>query len=631
MKKRPGKALTKGKRMQQDKIEPAATESAAASKPLKVRGAKAEPAKGRVAAVPAAGDGAAEVVAPKRRGPAHVPQTAESLAKKQREISVSEFFAKNRHLLGFDNAKRALMTAVKEAVDNSLDACEEAGTLPDLLVELRMINEERFRMIVEDNGPGIVKAQVPKIFGKLLYGSKFHTMKQSRGQQGIGISAAGLYAQITTGMPVKITTKTGAKKPAYECELTLDTTKNQAELSNEKDLAEWHRDHGTRVEIEFEGKYEKGRRSVDEYLRETAIANPHVTLTYINPLGEKTVYTRQVTSNPEPPKEIKPHPYGVELGTLMKMMRSTDEKKMQGFLCNDFSRVSTQVAHEILSLAGLTPNTWVQSMGTKEAEALYKAINATKIMAPPTNCISPIGEDRILAGLKATVRAKCYVATTRRPSVYRGNPFLLEAAIAWDCEGMDAEDPVTLFRYANRVPLLYQQSACAITQAAIDTSWKNYGMSQPRGSLPIGPAVVFIHFASVWVPFTSESKDAIANYTEVEKEIKLALQDVGRKIGTFIRQQENAERDAKRRQIFEKYATILANSLARITHRGQIKKAHEKAIAGKAHKINFWLQKIAKRESAAADKLIKGAIQEVHEAVHVVDDAAPAKDKPEGQ
>ncbi|MCE9580895.1 MAG: DNA topoisomerase VI subunit B [Planctomycetes bacterium] len=616
--------------MAEDRIEPVATAATPAEKTVRAPKASSTPRK--PAPSEPAGDGASETPPVKRRGPAHVNQTAESLAKRQREISVSEFFAKNRHLLGFDNPKRALMTAVKEAVDNSLDACEEAGILPDLLVELRMITEERFRMIVEDNGPGIVKVQVPKIFGKLLYGSKFHAMKQSRGQQGIGISAAGLYAQITTGQPVKITTRTGAKKPAYECELHLDTLKNEAKIDvqTEREFNDWNREHGTRVEIEFEGKYEKGRRSVDEYIRETAIANPHLTLTYISPLGEKTVYTRQVDTNPEPPKEIKPHPYGVELGTLMKMMRGTEEKKMQGFLCNDFSRVSSSVAHEILALAGLTSNTWVQSVGPREAEALHKAINATKIMAPPTNCLSPIGEDRILLGLKATVKAKCYVATTRRPSVYRGNPFAVEAAIAWDCEGMDREDPVTLFRYANRVPLLYQQSACAITQAAIDTSWKNYGLSQPRGSLPIGPAVVFIHFASVWVPFTSESKDAIANYAEVEKEIKLALQDVGRKIGTFVRQQENAERDAKRRQIFEKYSSILATSLARITHRGEIKKSNEKSIDSKASKIQYWLLKIAKRESALADKLIKGTVQEVHEDVHVVADE-PAKDKPDSQ
>ncbi|MBI2923097.1 MAG: DNA topoisomerase VI subunit B [Planctomycetes bacterium] len=571
-----------------------------------------------VATAPAASEAVPAAIA-RRRGPVHVPQTAESMAKKQREISVSEFFAKNRHLLGFDNPKRALMTAVKEAVDNSLDACEEAGILPEVLVEIRMITEERFRLIVEDNGPGIVKAQVPKIFGKLLYGSKFHTMKQSRGQQGIGISAAGLYAQITTGQPVLIATRTGAKKPAYQCELHLDTAKNQAELTAEKDLETWHRDHGTRVELEFAGKYEKGRRSVDEYLRETAIANPHVTLNYVSPLGEKVTYERQVTTNPEPPREIKPHPYGVELGTLIKMLRATVEKKVQGFLCNDFSRVSPQVAHEILAKAGLTPNTWAQSVGVKEAEALHKAINEVKIMAPPTNCISPIGEDRILAGLRATVKARCYVATTRKPSVYRGNPFVVEAAIAWDCEGMDAEDPVTMFRYANRVPLLYQQSACAITQAAVETSWKNYGLSQPRGSLPIGPAVVFIHFASVWVPFTSESKDAIANYAEVEKEIKLALQEVGRKIGTFIRQQDHAEREAKRRQIFEKYSSILATSLARITHRGLLRKTDGPKIASKVAKIQAWLLRIAKRESAAADRLVKGALEPVHEDVVVAD------------
>ncbi|NUN50436.1 MAG: DNA topoisomerase VI subunit B [Candidatus Brocadiae bacterium] len=597
--------------MAEDRVEPgSATSSAPAVKAG--RGS-------RVSVVPMAGEGAAEP-APRRRGAAHVPQTAESLAKRQREISVSEFFAKNRHLLGFDNPKRALMTAVKEAVDNSLDACEEAGVLPDLLVEIQMKSEDRFRLIVEDNGPGIVKAQVPKIFGKLLYGSKFHTMKQSRGQQGIGISAAGLYAQITAGQPVRIVTRTGAKKPAYECELHLDTTKNQAELVHEKETDTWHRDHGTRVELEFEGKYEKGRRSVDEYIRQTAIANPHLTLTYISPLGEKTVYPRQVQTNPEPPKEIKPHPYGVELGTLIKMMRSTGEKKMQGFLCNDFSRVSSQIAHEILGKAGLTSNTWVQSVGLKEAEALHKAIPQVKIMAPPTNCISPIGEDRILAGLKATVKAKCYVATTRRPSVYRGNPFLVEAAIAWDCDGMDSEDPVTLFRYANRVPLLYQQSACAIAQAATETSWKNYGLSQPRGSLPLGPAVLFIHFASVWVPFTSESKDAIANYAEVEKEIKLALQEVGRKIGTFIRQQEHAQREAKRRQIFERYAAILSFSLAYLQQKGAVGESKLATVQKQADRINGWLVKIAKRESALADRLIKGSLVAVDKDVHVVAD-----------
>src|SRR5438045_354539 len=148
------------------------------------------------------------------------------MAKGQRDISVSEFFTKNRHLLGFDNPQKALLTAVKEAVDNSLDACEEAGILPTLRVQIEETAEGRFKVTVEDNGPGIVKAQIPKIFAKLLYGSKFHRLKQSRGQQGIGISAAGMYGQLTTGRPIIITSKTGKGRPAHRMEVRIDARTN---------------------------------------------------------------------------------------------------------------------------------------------------------------------------------------------------------------------------------------------------------------------------------------------------------------------------------------------------------------------------------------------------------------------
>src|SRR3989339_1348483 len=204
---------------------------------------------------------------------------AHAQAEKQRSISVSEFFSKNRHLLGFDNPRRALLTAVKEAVDNSLDACEEAGILPDLTVTLKELSEDRFSMSVEDNGPGIVKTQIPNIFGRLLYGSKFHSMKMSRGQQGIGISAAGMYGQLTTGKPIKITSKIGKGKPAHHYHLHLNTTQNKPEVLKDAEI-EWTKDHGTQVELELEGAYLKGRQSVDEYLRQTAIANPHVTIHY---------------------------------------------------------------------------------------------------------------------------------------------------------------------------------------------------------------------------------------------------------------------------------------------------------------------------------------------------------------
>ena len=390
-------------------------------------------------------------------------------------------------------------------------------------------------MSVEDNGPGIVKNQIPNIFAKLLYGSKFHSMKMSRGQQGIGISAAGMYGQLTTGQPIKITSKIGKGKPAHHYHLHLNTTQNKPEILRDIEM-DWPKDHGTLVEIELEGRYQKGRSSVDEYVRQTAIANPHVSITYTLQLltgEEKAEYIRSVKQLPLPPKEIKPHPYGVELGMLMKMLKTTNSRALKGALQSDFSRVSSKVAGEICAAANLNPNASPKAIALKEADNLFRAIQKVKIMNPPTDCISPIGEDLIVSGLKQQVEAEIFVATTRPPSVYRGNPFQIEAGIAYGGK-LPGDELAQVFRFANRVPLLYQQSACAIFKTVQGIDWKNYGLDQARGALPSGPLVIMVHMASVWVPFTSESKEAIASYDEVIKEMRLALQECGRKISAHI-------------------------------------------------------------------------------------------------
>src|SRR3954452_13334848 len=269
-------------------------------------------------------------------------ETAESMAAKQKDIAVSEFFAKNRHLLGFDNPRKALLTTVKEAVDNSLDACEEAGILPEIWVHIEATGPDRFKVGIQDNGPGVVKKQIPLIFGKLLYGSKFHRLRQSRGQQGIGISAAGMYGVQTTGKAVKIISKVGANNPAHYYEIQIDTKKNEPQILNgrgegvdippgkkgeelikkhEIEWVEWP--HGTRVTIELQAKFVRGRGSVDEYLEQTAIANPHIALHYTDPDGNVRDYPRSADKLPPEPKEIKPHPYGVELGRLIALLNDS--------------------------------------------------------------------------------------------------------------------------------------------------------------------------------------------------------------------------------------------------------------------------------------------------------------------
>ncbi len=485
---------------------------------------------------------------------------AHELARRQKEISVAEFFTKNRHLLGFDSKRKALLMAIKEAVDNSLDACEEGDMLPEIQVEIIQLSEFKYRVVIEDNGPGIVKNQIPNIFAKLLYGSKFHTMKQSRGQQGIGISAAVLYSQLTVGTPARITSKISPKHPANYYELNIDTQKNQPKITKEETV-EWKKDHGTKVELDLEAEYLKGRQSVDEYLKQTAVINPHVTIVYTNPKAEQTIYARAVDQMPRKPKPIKPHPYGVELGMLINMLAATSSRTLQSFLTSEFSRVGNETAKEVCINAGVKPDTKPSQITRDLAEKLIQGIQKTKLIAPPTDCLSPIGEELLEKGLRKEIKAEFYCAKSRPPAVYRGNPFVIEAGVAYGGE-IPKDEKAVILRFANRVPLLYQEGACSMTKSLMENNWKPYGLQQSGDSVPVGPAVILIHMSSVWVPFTSESKEAIAHYAEIMKEVKLALQECGRHLGAYVRKKTRIHSQMERANMFEKYIPEVADSLA---------------------------------------------------------------------
>jgi DNA topoisomerase-6 subunit B len=507
------------------------------------------------------GDEPAAQRVPRRRA------TAETMASRQREISVSEFFTKNRHLLGFDNPAKALLTAIKEAVDNSLDACEEAGILPDLVVAVEEVGEGRYRVAVQDNGPGIVRAQVPKIFAKLLYGSKFHHLKQSRGQQGIGISAAGLYAQLTTGKPVLILSKTGKGRMARRIELRIDTRHNKPEVLSDAEMDWQEIDHGTRVELELSGTYRGGRTSIDAYLEQTVIANPHMSLVYKLPkMAEPIVFERAAHELPREPLEIKPHPHGVELGLLIRMMLEARGQSVKKTLVESFSRVSASIAQQVCEQAGISPTARATQLDAEKIEALHRALGTVRVMAPPASCVVPIGEDLIIAGLRRRFDAEFFTAVTRPPAVYRGNPFVVECGIAYGGK-LDRDNPADIMRFANRVPLQYQPKACATTEAVYQTNWKAYQLSQPKGSLPIGPLAVVLHLASVWVPFTSEAKEAVAHYPELLREMRLAIQEAGRRLAAHLRARHRTENELKRRSLFERYIPELGASLAKISSR----------------------------------------------------------------
>jgi len=469
---------------------------------------------------------------------------ADELAKKQQSISVAEFFEKNKHMLGFDSPTRGIITTIKEAIDNSLDACEEAQVLPDILVSIRRISNDVFRVVVEDNGPGIVPEKMPSVFAKLLYGSRFHQVRQTRGQQGIGISAAVLYAQLTTGKPTIVTSRTDAKNKAHTMSLVIKTETNEPEVLSHEEV-DWILPHGTRVQLEFKSNI-AARKKLIEYLKYTSIVNPHAKFR-VEIDDESFTFERVSSEVPPCPMVIKPHPYGIELGVL-KRMTTASNLPLREFLVESFSKVGEKTALEICSSAKLDPAVKVGSLGLESLNPLLDAMQTTKIPAPSASqCLSPITDELIVKGMEKEFELDFIKARTRPGSVYGGHSFIVEAAIGYGGK-LPPEGSAILLRFANRVPLLYQQGACAITNAVQNVNWKSYGISQ--SGLPTGPIMILVHVAATNVPFTSESKDAVAAVPEIEKEITLALQELGRDLKMFLsRRDRNKLQDDRARAI----------------------------------------------------------------------------------
>ena len=495
-------------------------------------------------------------------------EIAEELAKNQKAISVAEFFEKNRQILGFDSAPRALITCVKEAVDNSLDACEDGSILPDIFVQIKK-SGDYYLVAIEDNGPGIVADEVPKVFAKLLYGSRFHVLRQSRGQQGIGISAAVLYSQLTSGKPAKVTSKIGPGHRATYCEVVINTAKNEPEVLRIEEV-DWERPRGTRIELEMEGAYVRSRRqSVYGSLKSVAIVNPHARITLVEPDGNVEVFERATETLPKKSYAIQPHPEGIELGELIKLLRYTERKKLAGFLKETFSSIGSITSQELCKMAALDPDRPPGSLDHEDAKRLLAAFKKIKVKSPPVDCLSPIGEPLIKAGLEKEYRLDFIVTTIRPVSVYSGNPFLVEVGLGYGGE-LDREGRVDVLRFANRVPLVYQQGACAITHAIEGIPWKNYDLAQPGGDgIPTGPAVLLVHVVSTKIPFTSESKDAIADVPEILAEVELGLKEIARKLRRYMTRQSALSERREKEEIIRKILPRIASKLSDILHQDE--------------------------------------------------------------
>lgn len=505
-----------------------------------------------------------------------VEKGADELFKEFKEVSITEFFRKNKSHLGYSGKIRSLTTVVHELVTNSLDACEEAGILPEIHLHIKQVGNEHYRFISRDNGPGIPPEHISNVFGKMLAGTKFHRSIQLRGQQGIGIAGVTLFSQMTTGKPMKIRTSVGKGK-VTEVTLMIDIVKNKADIHETKEYSDSWR--GTEIEGELKGvKFQLGEHGPFEYLRRTAIANPHLQILFMDPEGRKTVFKRSSDKIPNPPETMKPHPKGLEVDELVNRAKTTIARRVSSFLSTEFSRVSNAKVEELQGMVNFDLKKNPRRLTWNDAEEIVKAFNEMDFMAPPTEGLRPIGEDQIRKAVLNILKPEFESVLTRNPTVYSGGvPFQVEVAVAYggeagkttssnsnsDDEGDYSNTKVEMMRFANRTPLLFDAGRCVITKAVNSVDWRRYGIRD----LDSVPLTVFVNLISSHVPYTSAGKQSVADESEIVKEIRMALMDVGRKFQRYhSSKRREIEREAKLNALL-KYSGELAEALAKLTNK----------------------------------------------------------------
>ena len=530
------------------------------------------------------------------------------MASKITSSSTAEYFSKNLQQVGFSSGTKAVLTTLKEAVDNSLDACEDAEILPEIAIEIQKVGTgtqkgmDSIRVKVTDNGPGLDPEDLPRVFGEYLASSKFGRGRCSRGQQGIGISAATTWAQLTSAKGVHVITKTAKMRSAIGGVVEVDIKKNQGVLKDRESVS-WDRPTGVSVEFFFDGRLQlNGEAGLLTYLTGTSIVNPHLTLKYKINDDEQVVLTRVSSEKIQVPEPVPPHPHTFKLGEFIGHSHLFGKMPMENFLQKGFSRISDDVLKELVKAQGVKRpwlTTPISQLEDSQIRAVYTGLQNIKLMAPSTRSVFSIGEDGLSASINRLGDVDFFAVVSRKPAICDAKPVVVEVAIArLKHSGGDADDPVQVLRFANRVPLQFDKAACAIAKAIESVNWKAYGLQQPKNSIPLGPYVIAVSVVSPFIKFKNASKETIDASDELVEELRLALIQSGQKLSRYInKEKREADLEQKIRHI-EQFGPVLIEGIGRIC----------KAPEARLKKAREGLMKILGRDAAVAESELQTAI-----------------------
>ncbi len=481
--------------------------------------------------------------------------------EKYRGLSPAQFFHRNKEIAGFSNPARALYQTVRELVENSLDATETHGILPDISVEISLdpSNPDRVTVKVSDNGIGVPIHEIPNVFGRVFYGSKY-VVRQTRGVFGLGVKMAVLYAQMTTAQPIYVKSAPINSDYIGEYLLYIDIDKNIPHVLKMRiRKKENPKLHGTVVKLTLEGSWVQAKKRIEEYIRRTALIAPYATIRYKTP-EEELVFKRVSKKLPEPPQVGRYHPKGVDVEVLKELIKAVRDPSttLMEFLVKSFDGVGEKTAQDFLNWAGFDPSIKVKELRLQDLEALASKMKSfDKWRRPRPTTLSPIGEELLKEGVKNILRPSFVKAVTRPPSSYGGHPFIVEVAVAYGGEIPPQDRPLVL-RFANKMPLLYDEGVDVSRKVVDEIDWSVYKVKFPA------PLAVITHVCSTKIPFKGVGKEAIADVPEVERELEIAIREAARRLRAYITRMERLHEIQKKEATIRRYMPEVISAIAEV-------------------------------------------------------------------
>ena len=493
-------------------------------------------------------------------------------------ISPADFFYRNRSIAGFDNNMRALYTAVRELVENSLDACEDGGFLPTIDVKLKEVSSDWYRLRVEDNGIGVPRDHILPAFGQILYGSKYEH-KQARGRFGLGGKMAFLFGQITTSEPLHVTSAPAGGEHVFEVMLRQDIEENKPELMKWERRKNRNNEHGCVLEFTLEGNWRSAKRYIVDYVQQTALITPYASLSFTEPDGTVHKYKRSVRALPPPPQPVNPHPKGMDIEQLSRIVEDTKTRDMVTFLRTHFHRVGPKTAKAFLKTINMAFSQDPRALKPNDLVKIARGLDVfDKWLPPDARVLSPLGTKLLEEGIRSTLNPEFVQVTQRPPNSYGGHPFIVECGLAYGGD-VPMKETIIIYRFANRIPLIFDEYKDVAAKVVRAIPWSRYRI---RPGMPIA---AFVAVVSTKIPFKTAGKEFIADLTELEYDIRMGLMECARSLKGHLRQKERVQRERVRASVYETYLPIIARDIAALA--GKRKVPDTKLLAQSALTISL--------------------------------------------